>query len=67
MVYKTILQKNSCAGKWEKSHSVTQRSYGKAKKGTEFYPLIEYFRKVLFLVCVLFMSTFTGTRDTDVA
>ena len=32
IAYKTILQKNSCAGKWEKTHSFTQLLYGKPKK-----------------------------------
>ena len=60
-VYKTILQKNSCVRKWERSHSPNSHVANR-KKWTEFYHLIEYFRKVLFLICVLFMLTFTDSR-----
>ena len=51
IVHKTILQKK-----------FTQRPYGKQKK-VNWILSFKYFRKVLFLVCVLFMSSFTGSRS----
>ena len=52
IVYKTILQKSSCAGKWERSHS-SKGQMANRKKGTEFYQLTEYFQKVLLLCQLL--------------
>ena len=52
IVYKTILQKSSCAGKWERSHS-PKGQMANRKKGNEFYQLIEYFQKVLLLCQLL--------------
>ena len=40
----------------------TKQPFGKPEK-MKIVLLFEYFRKVLFLVCILFMLTFMGSRS----
>ena len=61
IVYKIILHKKLLLGEMGEK-PFTQRSYGKPKKVNWFYHLVEYFRKVSFLVYVLFMPTCTGSK-----
>ena len=54
--------KNSCAGKWERNYSFTQRPYGKPKKVKWILKLDWILSESFFFSCVLFMSIFTGFR-----
>ena len=40
----------------------TEQPFGKPEKVKKVLPF-KYFRKVLFLVCILFMLTFMGSRS----
>ena len=62
IVRKMILQKNSCAGKWERNYSFTQRPYGKPKKVNWILKLDWILLESFVFSCVLFMSIFTGFR-----
>ena len=60
ILHQMILQKYSSAEIGKKPF--TQQPYGQQKK-VNWILSFEYFRTVLYFVCILFMSTFTGSRS----
>ena len=60
-VSKPSSQYATVAEKWERSHS--PRSHMANRRKVNWNLLFEYFRTVLPLVSVIFMSTFTGSRS----